>query len=243
MRKLCTILAILLVLCSAGCEAKTQPNIEGNNPPTQTPTQSNSSALAMVAHPSIRSFSEYEQFVASYYAEDPEFIAYETIKELGSFVKFTYYFYIDGEYYELNEKAEYAKTNKCYRYLLKNSHGKRLRFSVERSSGIKDTNVSAFPSSVKSTQNLCRLEDANGLYRSNNIYFYYYNGILTQISWIEGEKLIKIQSFENDMLQTAEGDNGFLTRLLSLETAEAAVAEFNAKVIQAKQEAQAEKAD
>ena len=106
--------ALILTMHIALCSCAAIP-MNTNTVPTQTPTQSNSSALAMVAHPSIRSFSEYEQFVASYYAEDPEFIAYETIKELGSFLKFTYYFYIDSEYYELNEKAEYAKTNNCYR--------------------------------------------------------------------------------------------------------------------------------
>lgn len=200
---------------------------------TQAPTQSKSSAVALVSHPSIGSISEYQQFIATNYADFLDFITYDMIKELGSFVKFTYYFYIDGEYYELTEEAEYVKTEKRYKYLLENSNGQRLLFKVERANEIDKSNIPLLPEAIKSVPNICRIEDAEGVYRYNSLYYYYHNGLLTQTAWINGEYIIKIQSCQNDMSQTIDGDNSIISRLINLETAEAAVAEFNASIAQA----------
>ena len=235
MKKLVGFLLILTVhiaLCS--CTA-----MPINTDTAETPTQSKTTALAMVAQPSIESFSEYEQFIAENYADSPDFITYETIKELGSFVKFAYYDYFDGEYYELTEKAEFIQTNKRYWYLLENSQGKKLFFDIECANGIDRSGIPEFPESVRSTNNLYRIEGANGTYRSGRIYYYYYNDILTQVGWTEGEYLYKIQSCQNDMSQIIDSENGLISRLINIETAEAAVDEFNAKVAAAR----AEKAD
>jgi len=79
----------------------------------------------------------------------------------------------------------------------------------------------------------------------NGVRYTYYEGNLQNISWDTDSHRFIIEQGRTEPLSVYPENKytSLLQQLLNAGTAEAAVAEFNAKVAQARQEAQAEKAD
>lgn len=220
MRKLYTILAILLVLCSAGCEAKTQLIDEGNIRTSET-TPTAAGTQGWQSRPTFTSLEDYEKYVSSG-VESSTFITYDMVKEFGTFASFVDY----G-----------APKCKSYKYGLIDKNGYTLNLHIRSSSEelLIEEELKLF-SSTHNTQDM-RIYTQNGYQIINDIYFFYNAGNLVSIVWDDGEIRYKIRSGGTKSLSDYSIQKETpLSRLLNAETAEAAVAEFNAKVAQARAE-------
>jgi len=220
MRKLYTILAILLVLCSAGCEAKTQLIDEGNIRTSET-TPTAAGTQGWQALPTFTSLEDYEKYVSSG-VESSTFITYDMIKEFGAFASFVDY----G-----------APKCKSYKYGLIDENGYVLNLHIRSSSEeIIEYKEFELLTNTRNTNDM-RIYTQKGYQIIGKAYFIYNGGELVSIAWKEGDHLFIIRAGKVESLSDYPAEkNTLLTRLLNAETAEAAVAEFNAKVAQARAE-------
>lgn len=226
------LLLVALLFTFAGC-APGKPA----NAPQQAPTPSNptESAKALVGYPRIENLQEYIRFIETQYIPPEDFITYDMLKELGDFVNFTYYPIIDGKYYKYSENdRDFAETDARYRYLLKTPGGDRVIIKIYSANIRNSATIKALPSSIDPTQDLCRLDGANGTYSYEDIYYYYIDGTLAQVHWLEGDQIIKLIPWENNFEKHRTTNTGMISELLTLATAKPAVTTFNAQIAQAR---------
>ena len=235
MKKIISVLILPVLLVSLSSCAHNAEN--DHTLQSEAPRQS-SSAHAMVAHPTVRDLAEYEKLITTTYTAPPNFISYNAIRELGNFDGFTYFPTYNGEYYRITEKAEPEKTDHRYYYVLETDNGDRLLFDVLDSKALDSITARSLPDSAKSPQSMLRPKDAEGLYQRGNIYYYYYYGTLSSIWWQEGGNLIRIMAWENSFEKLICNEHPLILKLTTAETAEAAVAEFNAKIAATRQNAE-----
>ena len=245
MRKLCTILAILLVLCSAGCEAKTQPNIEGNNPPTETAPKSTDAAKnssTNVCYIPFMAFSlkEYEVYLDSFISLSPDFIHYDQLKTYGEFQDF-----VDvTDWQDYSNDADGRIKGNCskYMYTLIDAEGRKITIYICPASEYSNEFLHA--DTLNETNALLSVMKEKTYYKYNDIYYAFRDGNLVQVLFPSGNDIIAISGSDFEPFKEYPiQKNPQIARLLDTQTAEAAVAEFNAKVAQARQDAQLEKAD
>ena len=233
-RTICVLLLLTLLISLSGC---TNEPVSNNTQQSEAPRQS-SSAHAMVAHPKVWDITEYEKLITTTYTAPPNFISYNAIRELGNFVNFTYYPTLNGEYYLFSEKTEPKKTDRRYYYVLETDNGDRLKFDVLDIKALDSITACPLPVDAASPQKLLKIENTEGVYKRGNIYYYYSHGTLSDIWWQESSNLIKISAWENSFEKLIHNEHPLILKLTTAETAEAAVAELNAKIAAARQNAE-----
>jgi len=216
------ILAILLsfTACTTQNAIQTKPTDTANS---TTPTVA--AGQGWQSLPTFNNLEDYEKYISD--GLDMEgFVTYEMVKSFGRFELFVDY----GR-----------KKGLSYLYGMVDENGYDLNLHIKPLSETDRTEVTTEKpphNDLRTSQNRAEF------YSVNNILYEYYDGGLYSISWSTNTHSYTIKSGHTVRPYAYTGDKvTLLSRLLNAETAEAAVAEFNAKVAQARQEAQAEKAD
>jgi len=220
MKKFVAHFVLVITLCLAGCNG-----VENNAPPTtpheipvQTSAQDISNSNAAPQY--TKSFDEYSCKIPKLKDLYPDFICYDIIESLGGFIGFghiTRNNSIPTYHYQLLDKNG-------LRYGLYVFHGNPTDLDMGKLEDGDD------PSDLRFHK------DSSGYYYIGDIEYAYYEGKLYNIKWKCDQRTIVLQA-GSDYIHTSplDGDT-FMSRLLNAETAEAAVAEFNAKVAQARAE-------
>ena len=204
---------IILLVCLCGCNAQISA------PQTVTPSK-DVSQLDYEPHTDL-TVEEYSKHLDHYQSRFPNFISYDMLKDCGSFRLF-----VNLSRNGIGYSYSFMDDNQCS-YNIKIYHG--------RSVGLNMDNISI----VSDISDLRTTSAGDGYFYLGDIRYAFYEGKLYQIRWWIGEQEITIEPGTPLLHEYPIRKKTFLSQLLNAETAEAAVAEFNAKVAQARQEAQA----
>ena len=211
--------SLIVVLCLLGCQQA------ATNAPATSSFETRSTTSKDVTQgsrtpPSFSTKAEYEEYIGSQKGVNEDFIRYETISICGDFNGFS-------------DSGKYS-TTKGYTYYLKDRNSFSFGLDIVYGTTIGlDMGVLEFddnPADLRFHKN------DSGFYYVGDIRYAYYEGKLYNIRWSVGEKTALIQAAGGQLHTYPLGGNTFMSRLLNAETAEAAVAEFNAKVAQARAE-------
>lgn len=219
-------LLFLLLPVFAGCAGQNayQPEPFGS---AGTAAPSVAGTQGCQSLPTLLTIEEYNKYIALK-ADSNTFINYEMVKTLGQFVCFV-------------DKGH----EKCQEYLygLLDKNGYHISLIVYPTTDLATEYKSDPPQSALEHDDMRTNQSRGETCTINGIQYNYYAGNLYSIVWhtdthrftIEAGRTIPLSAYPNGMNATV------LSRLLSAKTAEAAVAEFNASVALARQQAMAEK--
>ena len=223
MKKIVTYLTLIMVLFLSGCYS-TEISITSTTSP-QIPKQPGTQGISQTSNSPglIRSFEEYSALIPVLKDTFPDFLCYDAIESCGKFIGFGF--------------TARSDSIPAYQYKLHDKNGLRYSLCVFHEKP-QDLDMGILEDG-DNPNDLRFHKDSIGYYYIGGIEYAYYEGKLYNIKWQLDQRTIMIQA-GSDYIHTSplDGDT-FISRLLNKETAEAAVAEFNAKVAQAR----AEKAD
>ena len=210
---------------------------------TSAPSKAESSAQACHVIPTFFTLEEYEAYLDCFVELSPDFIPFKVFEKCGIFSSFR----------DLTDRDEYGFTNQegvwmtigncnTYRYDLIDVAGHTIYIHISPASNYTDRFTSA--RTIADSQNLLKETKENGDYKYKNILYGFKNGKLVQMLVPYEKSMLSIRRPDFEPFEPTFSENdSFISRLVNTETAELALTEFNAKVAQARQEAQAEKAD
>lgn len=163
-------------------------------------------------------YEEYLKFISNVKNPPDDFITYDMLKDIGEFRLFV------GD-----------ETLMGYGYSLIGNNGGTIEVRIQPLPNKIKTYPIAIPDDSSDIRNVVFVEGWSK-FACNNISYYYYNGELGRIGLTIGSCLVELFYSEhpNDPYSFAayplDGETTFVSQLLSLETAEAAVQSFNQKV-------------
>jgi len=236
---------LVISICLFGC-THTASSYSNNSTASITDTDATdfsfpeSAAQQCIAPPSLHSLDEYEEYLDRFIELPADFIHYSAIENCGSFLKFIDV--TDQANYQHHADGTISGECRAYRYRLVDQSGIAFNLdinTVDLSSIRIDTSET-----IKGAVNLHKCTQSDGYYQLGNILYNYYNSSLEQVILTAGNSTISISlAHDKDFSDYQINADTFLGSLLNTETAEIALAELNAKVAQARQEARAEKAN
>ena len=199
-------------------------------------TDTNSAAQICRPNPMARSLEEYEAYLNRFDALPPEFIHFNALKEYGSFVNFVDA--SDWQTYRYYSDDRIDGVCNIYSYCLMDPVGFKTFVYI--------TPLAEYNDHFNEAKELTTYEclhintDENGYYRHNDVYYEYYNGELAQIILTAGNVAISVKPYEDDAKFSNYPVNTatLISALFNTETATAAVAELNAKIAAARQNAE-----
>lgn len=222
MKKAYLLFVSLIALCLYGCH-QSESGVATIQPETspsvmQTIPQDvgqNSAAIASHLYA-----EEYNQNISVLKATYKNFITYDTIKICGAFDDFSH-------------SSKYD-TGLAYRYYFEDENSFHYSFSVVHGETIgldmEDLHIHENQADLRFNGN------HSGYYYVGNVRYAYYEGKLYNIRWTIDDRTILIQAGKDYLHNYPLGVETFMSRLLNAETAEATVAEFNAKIAAARQD-------
>lgn len=204
---------------SSNLEESLQSEESNNVPPEdssdKTEEPEGASGQGEIATPTFERYEEYLKFIDSVKNLPDDFITYDMLKDIGEFRSFVCGTTFIGYGYNFTDENNVRILAKIYP--LPNEVETYPMVTPDNSSNMR----SVTPIGTWST------------YSYNNItYHYYFNGTLAGIEWIIGEKIVYLSMLEPNTFAAypLDGETTFVSQLLSLQTAEAAVEVFNQKV-------------
>lgn len=218
---------ILIATCLLGCQQKkatlnnTVTDFQSTSTIEHDASQSSQGLLVFHTQADLENNLETQRSIYKH------FINYNTIKEYGNFVRFV--------------SSTGTSPRVGYSYFIEDENGFCCDFHI-----VHGTTIGLDMGILEADDNPADLrfhKNNSGYYYVGNVRYAYYEGKLYNIRWNIDDRTLLIQRYDDALHTYPMGGDTFMSRLLNAETAEAAVAEFNAKVAQARQDAQLEKAD
>lgn len=231
-RYLTALLALYLITALAGCTTQQQAT---TSPSAEATASSAETVQDCLGDPRFDTWDAYEKYVMSF-TDQSDFIAYDTIKELGSFCRFVDSSYSMGKlvYPDKNGK----RNGKCtsYSYALDTEYGQRILFVVTHDAPIEVMDTSTV-AAFTGTPELQKSEGTLGWRAIGGILYYYDQEGLRTIQWSTEGDLYSISILKGSFSDYPVTDAP-LSRFLNADTAAVAVAEFNAIIAEARQQAE-----
>jgi hypothetical protein len=222
-RVLCFVLSLLILAAITGCGKADEPQGETLNTVSNTTPESSLIDINQ-AIPTFRTLEDYGTYISSG-VDTKSFITYEMVQDYGTFALF----------------ADYGRP-KCntYLYELIDKNGYRLDIDIEPRTPLTEVPETATDVQLHNYNDLRTNPAHLSAIKVNNVYYTYYEGKLYSIAWYTDTHIFTIKAGRTVRpSEYPDGETTLISRLLNGETAEAAVAEFNANIA-AKQHAQAE---
>ena len=200
-----------------------ESSTEASEPVTEpNESPSSSSGGYWMADFSTNNYDEYLDYIAQKKNNQElpdDFISYDMIKEIGNLKNFSTTFFPSE-----------------YKYIVIDKNGMEINVRVQSLSSEISTETIVFSIENNSLRNVAPTNnDSRSVFNLNNVsYKYYSSGRLYKIVFVFGGKQMSLGIATNDGKRLADypldGETTFVSQLLSLQTADAAVEAFNQKV-------------
>ena len=170
-----------------------------------------------IATPTFETYEEYLEFIGNAKNLPDDFVTYDMLKEIGDFK----YFICSSPNFN------------SYMYTFIDENNVEIFARVSPLPNEIKTHPIVVPNNINNLRNVLPI-GVSSRYSHNNItYGYYFNGELSSIRWAMETKLVTLScSGQSNTLADypLDGETTFVSQLLSLQTADAAVEAFNQKV-------------